>query len=289
MAGTELIRVTQLPVIEEQLRAVKDSVEAAALEAASMVCTEGTIQAVKERRAELRKQFDALEEQRKAVKNAVLAPYECFEAVYKDCITNPFKLADEALKGKIYEVERVQRDECEKMCREYFTEVCAVRGVSWLKYEQAGLKISLTEAKRKTPHGHFQYLNDFAARVACDMDAIGDDAETAAEYKANGLNLAKAQKTVRERQEAQEAERKAAEERAERRKREAEAVARVEAAVPVLAPPVAVEAPKEAEKVFQTNYLGYHIRGTMKQLQGVKEHLEKSLVDYLKQEGIQYK
>lgn len=80
MAGTELIRVTQLPVIEEQLWAVKDSVEAAVLEAASMVCTEDTIQSVKERRAELRKQFDALEERRKAVKKIKLAHYERFES-----------------------------------------------------------------------------------------------------------------------------------------------------------------------------------------------------------------
>ena len=68
---SELIQVKQLPVIEEQLRSMKEQVEARTSEAMSLVCTEETVTAVKKARAELNSQFAELEEQRKAVKKAV--------------------------------------------------------------------------------------------------------------------------------------------------------------------------------------------------------------------------
>ena len=97
----ELIKVVQLPVIEEQLRSMKEAVDKRVEEALSLVCTEETIQTVKSARAELNKEFQALEEQRKEVKKAVLGPYERFEAVYKECVRDAFKKADAALKGKV--------------------------------------------------------------------------------------------------------------------------------------------------------------------------------------------
>ena len=56
-----LIAVTQLPVIEERLRDYKAEIEATVADAKKMVATPDTIQAVKTKRAELRKQFDALD------------------------------------------------------------------------------------------------------------------------------------------------------------------------------------------------------------------------------------
>ena len=70
----ELIKVVQLPVIEEQLRSMKETVDKRVGEALSLVCTEETVQTVKGVRAELNKEFQTLEEQRKEVKKAVLGP-----------------------------------------------------------------------------------------------------------------------------------------------------------------------------------------------------------------------
>lgn len=276
MNETALIRLTSLPVIEEQLRTLKESWEQKAKDAESMVCTEDTVQDIKKARAEMRKEHDAAEAQRKAVKAQYMAPWARVGAIYKECVEDAYNRADAAYKAKVAEVEDVQKAECEKKCRDYFAELCAVHAVEWLRYEQAGLKISLTEAKKKTPSGMFDKLSEFVAQVACDVDAIGGDADLMTEYKANGLNLARAQKTIRDRREAAEAERKAAEERAERQKREAEAVAKVEAAVPVSAPPVAVETPK-AEPVLTCTFTA---RGTRAQLIKVRE--------FMKQGGISY-
>ena len=70
----ELIRVTQLPVIEEQLKALSAEIDTKVNEAMSMVCTEDTVKAVKKVRAELNSQFWELEGQRKAVKKAIMGP-----------------------------------------------------------------------------------------------------------------------------------------------------------------------------------------------------------------------
>lgn len=240
-----LIRVVSLPVIEEQLRALKESWEQRAQDAQSMVCTEDTVQDIKKARAEMRKEYEEAETQRKAAKTAYMAPWDRIEAAYKECVKDAFIRADAAYKSKIAEVEDAQKAECEKMCREYFAELCAVHHIEWLRYEQSGVRITLTEAKKQTPSKPFDALSEFVARVACDVDTIQEcyQESVMVEYKKNGLNLAKAVKAVQERVDAEKIERRSAEERAERQKREAEAVAKVEAAAP-LAPPVEVKEEK---------------------------------------------
>ncbi|MBQ9720903.1 MAG: hypothetical protein IJV64_09460, partial [Oscillospiraceae bacterium] len=63
----ELVRIRQLPVIEERLRKVRASIDAQTREAASLVCDAETVQAVKDTRAALNRRFTALENMRKAV------------------------------------------------------------------------------------------------------------------------------------------------------------------------------------------------------------------------------
>ena len=172
IATDVMIRVTQLPIIEEQLRAVKSQVEEMTSEAMSMVCTEETIQAVKARRAELNKQFQDLDARRKQVKAAVMAPYERFEAVFKECVTTPFKNADSSLKEKVAEVEAVQRDTCEARLRMYFEELCQLHGVDYIRYDQAGIKIDMASAKAKTPKKLMDKLGEFVSAVAVGADQI---------------------------------------------------------------------------------------------------------------------
>ena len=175
----ELIKVVQLPVIEEQLRSMKEAVDKRVEEALSLVCTEETIQTVKSARAELNKEFQALEEQRKEVKKAVLGPYERFEAVYKECVSDAFKTADAALKGKVEATEREIKQRCEDGLREYFAELCAAERVDFARYEQAGIVVDMASAKQKTPKKLREKLADFVAGIARNMELISgmDDAE----------------------------------------------------------------------------------------------------------------
>ena len=87
----ELIKVVQLPVIEEQLRSMKEAVDKRVEEALSLVCTEETIQTVKSARAELNKEFQALEEQRKEVKRPYLAPMNGLRLSTKSSSATPLR------------------------------------------------------------------------------------------------------------------------------------------------------------------------------------------------------
>lgn len=100
----QVIELQQLPVIVERLHSVKADIEQRTTEALSLVCTEQTYKSVKDARAQLTKEFKEYEAQRIAVKNKILEPYEAFEQVYRECITEPFQKADAELKQKITDV-----------------------------------------------------------------------------------------------------------------------------------------------------------------------------------------
>lgn len=276
-AAADIIRVKQLPIIEEQLRSVKLQVEAITQEAAAMVCTEDTIQTVKTKRAELNKMFSELEDRRKEVKTAVMGPYEQFDAVYKECISGPFKRADAALKEKVDDVEGEMKRQCEEKLRIYFDGLCLLHNINFITYEQAGIKIDMASARAKNPQKLKDKLSEFVANVAVGVDQIrqmDDRDEIMTEYK-RCLNVGSAVAIVQDRHRKIEEERKAAAAREEKRKRQEEAVAKVEA----VAPPVTAEPPKPAEKIFP-RFTFTVINATKSQLIKVRE--------FMKQEGIQY-
>lgn len=284
-AAADIIRVKQLPIIEEQLRSVKLQVEAITQEAAAMVCTENTIQAVKAKRAELNKMFSELEAKRKEVKAAVMGPYESFDAVYKECISGPFKRADAALKGKADSVEGEMKQRCEERLRTYFDGICLLHNVDFITYEQAGVTVDMASARAKTPKKLQDKIGEFVAGVAVGCDQIrqmDDRDEIMAEYK-KCLNVGKAVAVVQERHRQIEEERKAAEAREAARQRQEEAVAKVEAVAPPIEkkaiPPAIVPIEQRGDPVIaKLTFTCFNARRS--QLIKVRE--------YLKQEGIRY-
>lgn len=274
MSGQSLIQVTQLPVIEERLRSVKDDVDSRVSEAVSLVCTEETVKAVKAARSDLNKQFQELERQRKAVKSAVLEPYEMFESVYRECVSNAFRDADAKLKAKIDSVESEMKQRCEDELREYFSELCAAQHVEWLGYERAGVRVDMASARQKTPKKLREQLVQFVSRVSSDVERISEmegAEEILVEYKRT-LNAVDAIGVVHERHRRIESERAAQEARAVQRERESEAIARVEA----VAPPVILEE-KEPERFYKC---AFTVRATMEKLKKLKK--------FLIEEGIEY-
>lgn len=274
MSVQGLIQVTQLPIIEERLRSVKDDVDARVSEAVSLVCTEETVKAVKAARSDLNKQFQELERQRKAVKSAVLEPYERFESVYRECVSNAFRDADMKLKAKIDSIESEMKQRCEDELREYFSELCAAQHVEWLGYERAGVRVDMASARQKTPKKLREQLVQFVSRVSSDVERISEiegAEEILVEYKRT-LNAVDAIGIVHERHRRIESERAAQETRAVQRERESEAIARVEA----VAPPVILEE-KEPEKFYKC---AFTVRATMEQLKKLKK--------FLIEEGIEY-
>ena len=268
----DLIAVKQLPVIEEQLHTLKDRWERRASDAKSMVCNEETIQAVKAFRAEMRKEFDEVEALRKAAKQAVMKPYNRFEAVYKECVTTAFQRADSACSSKIFEVEQDMKRRCEDGLREYFDELCAVHHLDWLTYERAGIKVDMASAKAKTPKRLREQLAAFVKDISENVSVISgmeNADEMMVEYQ-RCLNFADAYDAVQDRHRRIEEQKAVNEARKVELERDAEMVRRVEA----LAPPVVSEAPEPVVKCTFT------VHATKPQLRKLKE--------FLNMEGIKY-
>lgn len=287
------ITVTQLPIIEERLRDVKAAVEAAVSDAKSLVATADTIQAVKARRAELNKQFDTLDAQRKAVKEKVLAPYSQFEAVYKECIATPFKEADAALKATVDGFEgELKREALEKL-KAFYEELCASEQIDWLPFEKAlrlsGVKISLADTRTRKPNKAIDAMAVFISKVAIGMEQIRkmeDSAEILVEYQKTldvGAAVAAIQDRKRQIKEAAEAEEQRKADEAKRQ----EMLAQVEAMRPVaVAPPEPITKP-EQQADYPASFAFTIFFKNAEEWQKVRPLL-KQLKNLLVQEGIQY-
>lgn len=279
----EIIRITQLPVIEEQLRSMQEQVEKRTSEAMSLVCTEETVQAVKQVRAELSSEFWELEAQRKAVKKAILEPYERFEALYSKCISSPYKKADADLKEKIDAVRGEIRTRKEVDLAEFYNEYAAAHGVDWLHFCDAGIKVLLSSSMKKLKDEARAIIDQIEADTAA-IDGMENAEEVMAEYKAC-RSLADAVTIVKQRHERIEAEKRAAEEREAARIAQREVVRRVESAAPVvMAPPVKAAQngsneplQEEAEKEYSCVFT---VKATITKLKALKAYMNKEGIKY---------
>lgn len=277
----ELIRVVQLPEITEQLHQLKQTFEQYALDAESMICSVDTVQAVKSFRADMRKVFDAVEEQRKTVKKAIMEPYERLEAVYKECVTEPFRRAYASCSRKVTEAENDLRACCEESLRDYFYELCAVHHLDWLTYERAGIKVDMASAKAKTPKRLREQLAAFVAGVAESVDRINtleDAGEIMVEYQRT-LDAADAICAVKERHQRIDEQKKFQEQREAIRAQEAEAVRRVES----LSPPVSV--PMQNEGTIKVSLV---MHPTKTQFEEKIKPIMRQLKQICDMEGIKY-
>lgn len=294
----QVITLKQLPIIEEHLQLVKSDVETRTRNAMQLVCTEETRKDVKSIRTELSKEFAEMENQRKRVKEAIMEPYNQFEAVYKECISDPYKKADAELKKRIDEVESGLKSDKEKDIRDYFSELCKANNLPWLRFEQMNLKIGLSTSV----NGVKTTLTATVLKIAEEVQELShheDAAELLVEYK-KSLNVALALSTIRARheqielQKQYEAQRRAALEQqraAEEKVQQAVAEAQ-ETQQSAAEPPIeevtaqTEETPTEAPTAVQeqapaTIYeVKFAVRGTIEQLKKLKQ--------FIMQEGMSY-
>lgn len=285
----QVITLKQLPIIEEHLQLVKADVETRTKNAMQLVCTEETRGNVKKIRAELGKEFSAMEEQRKRVKEAIMEPYNRFEEVYKQCIADPYKKADAELKRRVDDVETGLKAEKVKEIQSYFVELCKANNLPWLRFEQMNLKIGLSTSVS----GVKTTLTSTVLKISAEVQELSrheDAAELLVEYK-KSLNVALALSTVRARheqielQKQQEAVRRASLEQqhaAEEKVQQAIEEAQQDAAPPVeevSAPEeeTDTESPIAAQDVYEVKFT---VRGTIEQLKKLKQ--------FIMQEGMSY-
>jgi hypothetical protein len=205
-----LIVVKQLPIIEQQLKAIGEEIKREAEAALSLAVTEDTVKEIKKIRAAMKKKFELLEAQRKAAKNEVMKPYEAMEAIYKDYITNVFNPADKELAEKISAVEDALKDEKRAKIVAYFNEYAQSKEIDFLTFERAGIQIGLSSSVKGVQTQAQLYLDGISDALKL-IETEQYREEILVEYK-QSLNAAQAITAVRYRHEAMEKERIRAEE-----------------------------------------------------------------------------
>lgn len=274
----ELIVIKQLPIIEEQLHKIKNRLEEEVKYALSLECTEDTLQDVKKSRTYLNKVFKSLEDKRKQVKANILSPYEAFENVYKECVTNVYAPCDTKLADKIHDVENVLKSEKESDVKDYFEEYKKSLGIDFVSFEQSGIKVSMSVSKKKL----HEQAKDFLDKVAEDLTLIELQEykdEVFVEYK-NCLNITSAITAVTKRHAAIEEEQKKRAALEEIQAKEEEAVKKVEEAAEILTPPISepISVPEtQPEKIYAVQFT---VRASLDKLKLLKEFLINGGYDY---------
>lgn len=252
-----LVLIKQLPVLEEQIKVLSAEIQKKIDNALSLKCTEESKVEVKNVRADLRKTLAEYEEKRKEVKNKIMKPYNDFEALYKEYISDRLNAADGKLKAKIDEIENAQKAEKEKEVKEYFDECLTGAGIDFLTFQDARINITLSASVKALK----DQAKDFVDRVASDLlliDTQEHKAEILVEYKKT-LNVSQAITTVSERHKAIEVEQAKVAEFEQAKEAEQEVVNKVE----VVAPPV-------EEKEYT---LSFKVTATKDKLQALKNFL----------------
>ncbi len=272
-----LIVVKQLPVIAEQLQqmqaAAKEKVDAAL----AMICSKETLPAVRKVRADLRKDFDLIEQRRKEVKEQIMAPYRQFEEIYKQYVTDTYAPADRLLASRIAEIEDAVRAERVDELTAFFEEYAKAKGVEFICFDDLGIKVTKNISTKKLK----EYVAQIIDHAAEDVEMIRRQEhrdEIMVEYKRT-RNAAQALITVTDRHRAIEAEREADAAKAEQRERQQAAVEKVEKAAeefPEFTAPVEIP----DEKTYEASFT---VRGTIDQLKKLKLFLHEGGYTYEQQ------
>jgi ribosomal protein L9 len=223
-----LITIKQLPVIEQQLERLKPEIQAAVDKALSLPVTAETVKEIKKLRAALRSRFEALETERKRIKEALAAPYNKMMVTYGDCVSDPLKEGDAKLKERIDQVEDSIKKQMEDVIVAYFTEYALAKNVGFLSFADSGIKVLLSSTEKQLK----EECRAFIDTVAFDIDTLGtldNGVELVAEYKANGFDSMKAITTVNARHAAIEKEKARQAEREAAQKQQSAAEAKVNA------------------------------------------------------------
>jgi len=285
----ELMVVRQLPIIEEQLRSVQAEIEAMTKDAMSLACTEDSYRDVKKVRADLRKKFETLEERRKQIKDAVMAPYIAFEETYKQCVSSLFNKADADLKKKIDDIENGLKADKTAEVVAYYNELLQSEGLDWiaeLGYKpKVTMSVTTKALKEQAKDLVYRYVDDAAT-----IDALPDRDEIMVEYRKT-LDANGSIKAVAARHAALEEQKRRSEERQKRQEEEQQWMAEAQQLVAENAakemssdPDAVISAAKEArivEPMLEKSCLcKFYAKGTKDQLKALKDFMERSGIEY---------
>lgn len=286
----DLIVVKQLPQIEEHLKELSLEVEQKVENAKSLVCTEENVTTIKQIRASLNKEFKEVENQRKIVKEQILAPYMQFEEIYKMYISDKYKSADNDLKEKIDSTENELKNIKEQEIKDYFEEYKKANNIDFVTYSQARINVTLSASRKSLKEQAKQFIDKIVDDLKL-IDTQEHKTEILVEYK-QSLNVSQAITSVTNRFKAIEEEKKRQEELKRKQLEEAQRRADESIRAQTEATRQALEnfIPKTEETILQAPVieekqeeiltLRFAVRGTRTKLRELKQFLENGGYDY---------
>lgn len=273
----DLIVVKQLPQIEEHLKELSIDIDKKVENAKSLVCTEENVKTIKQVRADLNRDFKEVEQQRKMVKEQILAPYMQFEEIYKTYISDKYKSADNDLKTKIDLTENELKTKKEQEIKDYFEEYKEANNIDFITYGQARINVTLSASMKSLKEQAKQFID----KVMDDLKLIETQeykTEILVEYKQT-LNVSQAITSVTNRFKAIEEEKKRQEQKVvhiEMNENHEITQKSYEQLENVFNKPL--EQPKEENEEILT--LKFTVRGTRTKLRELKQFLESGGYDY---------
>lgn len=269
------ISIYDLSLTEQNLIKIanecKDKIEIAK----AMACTEDTKKAVKKTRAELKKQFNEYETERKARTAEYEEPLKRFKELYNKYIKEPFMTADTALGQKIDEVERMQKAKKYDDLKTYAQELKTAYSLNWLDIDRIMPNVTISKSQAALE----KEVTETLVKIKRDVDAtnqLEDGGETLAEY-IGCLDFAQACMTIKQRKQAIEQANQASQAytQAETEKQA------VEENVTQLAPPVVEEeTPEENISEMPVFTMTFTVTGTLEQLRAVKAFLVENGIEF---------
>lgn len=287
----DLIVVKQLPQIEEHLKELSLDVDKKVENAKNLVCTEENVTIIKQIRASLNKEFKEVENQRKIVKEQILAPYMQFEEIYKMYISDKYKSADNDLKEKIDSTENELKNIKEQEIKDYFEEYKKANNIDFVIYSQARINVTLSASRKSLKEQAKQFIDKIVDDLKL-IDTQEHKTEILVEYK-QSLNVSQAITSVTNRFKAIEEEKKKRQEELKRKqleeaqRRADESIrAQTEATRQALenfipkTEETILQAPVIEEKQEEILTLRFAVRGTRTKLRELKQFLENGGYDY---------
>ncbi len=273
----DLIQVKQIPIIEEQLKSISKVIDERVKNATSLVCTEENVKIIKDLRANLNKDYKEFEIQRKTVKEQIMKPYNNFEDIYKQCISDKFRNADIILKGRIDNIENELKAKKENEIKDYFEEYKTANNIDFIEYGQARINVTLSASMKNLKEQAKQFID----KIIDDLKLIETQehkTEILVEYK-QSLNVSQAITSVTNRFKAIEEEKKRQEQKVvhiEMNENHEITQKSYEQLENVFNKPL--EQPKEESEEILT--LKFTVRGTRTKLRELKQFLESGGYDY---------
>lgn len=196
----EIAVVEQLPKIIDQMEEIGADLEKRLeeLKLDDLICTEETRKGITDLRTSLKKEQTEFENQRKNIKNEIMAPYEEFNKIYDANIKSKYANAITILTEKIAVVENTIRENTRTKMIEFFEEKRNASNIKpeWLSFDELNTKIGINQL---TPKGELvkkvkDEINDAVETIKTCIDTINsmqNKEEILAEYlKHKNLSLA---------------------------------------------------------------------------------------------------